>query len=88
MEGGFSRSYLKFGTPSTEHKRVRMEMTVPDDRVANLINYINLNNPTQYDYPVPDVTVVPCTTGNAAYINWAKGTGKVDFSKIDYSHPD
>ena len=46
MDGGFSRSYLKFGTPSTENKRVRLEMTVPDNRVANLINFVNQNNPT------------------------------------------
>ena len=85
MDGGFSRSYLKFGTPSTENKRVRLEMTVPDNRVATLINYVNNNNPTQYDYPVPDVTVIPISTGNAAYINWAKSSGKVDFSKIEYS---
>lgn len=86
MDGGFSRSYLKFGTPSTENKRVRLEMTVPDGRVANLINFVNMNNPTQYDYPVPDVTVIPVTTGNAEYISWAKASGKVDFSKIDYAH--
>lgn len=85
MDGGFDRSYLKFGTPSTEKKRVRLEMTVPDDRVPKLIDYVNNNNPTQYDYPVPDVTVIPVTTGNAEYIKWAKASGKVDFSKVDYS---
>ena len=85
MDGGFSRSYLKFGTPSTENKRVRLEMTVPDGRVSQLINFVNNNNPTQYDYPVPDVTVIPVSTGNAEYIKWAKASGKVDFSKIEYS---
>lgn len=64
MEGGYDRSYLKFGTPTTETKRVRLEMTVPDDRVASLIDYANNNNPTQYDYPVPNVTVVPVTLAN------------------------
>lgn len=85
MDGGFDRSYLKFGTPSTEKKRVRMEMTVPDDRVPKLIDYVNNNNPTQYDYPVPDVTVIPVVTGNSQYIKWARASGKVDFSKIEYS---
>jgi len=68
MEGGYDRSYLKFGTPSTEVKRVRLEMTVPDGRVANLIDYVNNNNPTTYDYPVPNVTVVPVTLANPAYV--------------------
>ena len=89
MEGGYDRSYLKFGTPSTETKRVRLEMTVPDNRVANLINFVNLNNPTPYDYPVPNVTVVPCTTANPAYAKWAKESGKIKYSKIQYGkYPD
>jgi len=89
MEGGYDRSYLKFGTPSTETKRVRLEMTVPDGRVANLIDYVNNNNPTQYDYPVPNVTVVPVTLANPAYVQWANESGKINYSKIKYGkYPD
>lgn len=72
QEGGFQRSYLKFGRPSSEVQRVRLEMTTSNDKVAALIDFINLNNPTMYDYPVPDVTVLPITTGNPEYIKWVK----------------
>lgn len=68
MEGGYERSYLKFGTPSTELKRARLEMVTPDDKVATLIDYINNNNPTTYDYPVPNTTVVPVTVANPEYV--------------------
>lgn len=63
-----------------------MEMTVPDERVTNLIEYINLNNPTHYDYPVGDITVVPVTTGNAAYIKWAKESKKIEIEREKAEH--
>jgi uncharacterized protein involved in tolerance to divalent cations len=71
FDGGFERSYLKFGRPSTEKTRVRLEMVVPDTNVSNLIKYVNNNNPTMYDYPVPDVYVIPVTKGNKKFISWA-----------------
>ena len=84
MEGGYDRSYLKFGTPSTETKRVRLEMTVKDDKIANLIDYTNTNNPTQYDYPVPNLTVIPVTLANPAYVKWVGESGKIEYDKIKY----
>lgn len=72
QEGGFQRSFLKFGRTASEVQRVRLEMTTSNDKVAALIDFVNQNNPTMYDYPVPDVTVLPITTGNAEYIKWVK----------------
>lgn len=72
QEGGFQRSYLKFGSASSEVQRTRLEITTSNDKVAALIEYVNLNNPTMYDYPVPDITVLPITTGNPEYIKWVK----------------
>jgi hypothetical protein len=46
FDGGFERSYLKFGRPSTERNRVRLEMVLPDDNIKKLIDYTNNNNPT------------------------------------------
>ena len=82
IDGGFERSYLKFGRASTEKTRVRLEMVVPDDKVKLLIDYVNNNNPTTYDYPVPDLTVIPITGGNTKFINWAKNPTKIDYKKI------
>jgi uncharacterized protein involved in tolerance to divalent cations len=72
QEGGFMRSFLKFGRPSSEVQRVRLEMTTSNEKVAALIEFTNQNNPTLYDYPVPDVTVLPITTGNPEYVKWVK----------------
>jgi len=63
---------LKFGRPSTELGRTRLEMTTSNDKIPALIDFINQNNPTNYDYPVPDVAVVPVNQGNPAYIDWVK----------------
>lgn len=72
QEGGFQRSFLKFGRPASEVQRVRLEMTTSNDKIAALIDFVNQNNPTLYDYPVPDVTVLPITTGNPEYVKWVK----------------
>jgi uncharacterized protein involved in tolerance to divalent cations len=82
FDGGFERSYLKFGRPTTEKTRVRLEMVVADGQLTGLIDYVNNNNPTMYDYPVPDVTVIPVTQGNQAFIDWAKAPTKIDYDKV------
>ena len=57
---------------STEKGRDKLELTTTGDKVAELIDYINKNNPTTYDYPVPDVVAIPVETGNSKYISWVK----------------
>lgn len=64
QDGGFNRSFLKFGRIHTEIGRVRMELTTTNDKVTQLVDFINHHNPTPYDYPVPDSTVLPVTKGN------------------------
>lgn len=71
-EGNFERTYLKLGRMSTEKGRDKLELTTTGDKVAALIDYVNSNNPTSYDYPVPDTVVLPVETGNAKYIAWVK----------------
>jgi uncharacterized protein involved in tolerance to divalent cations len=72
LEGTFNRSYLKFGQPVTETGRTRLTMHVTNNNVNQLIDYINNNNPTMYDYPVGDIIVLPVTGGNPQYIDWVK----------------
>lgn len=57
---------------ATESGRDKLELTTTGDKVAALIDYVNTNNPTSYDYPVPDTVVLPVETGNAKYIAWVK----------------
>ena len=57
---------------ATEKGRDKLELTTTGDKVAELIDYINKNNPTNYDYPVPDTVAIPVETGNAKYISWVK----------------
>lgn len=86
QEGGFERSYLKFGRPSTEVGRTRLTMTTTNDKIPALIDFINQNNPTSYDYPVADVSVLPVNQGNPAYIEWVKKeTGSEAGLKVDES---
>lgn len=54
----------------TEKGRDELQLTTTADRVSTLIDYINNNNPTQYDYPVPDTHVIPVTNGNPEYLAW------------------
>lgn len=82
IDGGFERSYLKFGRPSSEKNRVRLEMVLPDDNIKKLIEYTNNNNPTLYDYPVPDLTVIPVTKGNNKFVKWAEKPHKIDYKKV------
>ena len=71
-QGKMHRSYLKFGKMHTESERVSVELTTKSDRVSNLIEWINLHQPTQYDYPVPDMMAVAIKSGNEAYIQSIK----------------
>ena len=57
-------------------------MVLPDDNIKKLIDYTNNNNPTEYDYPVPDVTVLPVTKGNNKFVQWASAPEKIDFAKV------
>lgn len=72
QEGGFQRTYLKFGRMTTEKGRDRLELTTSNDNVKALIDYINDNNPNSYDYPVPDISVIPVENGNPAFVKWVK----------------
>ena len=51
-------------------------MTTSDDRVQKLIDFINVNAPNQYDYPVHDISVAPISEGNKNYISWLKKQNK------------
>lgn len=57
---------------ATEKGRDKLELVTSADKVAAVIDYTNQNNPTQYDYPVPDVVAIPIETGNAKFLAWAK----------------
>jgi len=70
QEGGFHRSYLKFGKIETEVSRARMTLVTTDDKIAELIEYINHENPDDYDYPVPDLMFTPIARGNDKYVSW------------------
>jgi uncharacterized protein involved in tolerance to divalent cations len=73
-EGNFERTYLKLGRMATEKGRDKLELITTNDKVAALIDYINMYNPTSYDYPVPDTVALPIKTGNSKYLNWVKKT--------------
>lgn len=57
---------------ATERGRDKLELTTTDDKVAALIDYVNENNPTIYDYPVADTIAIPVTTGNTKYLEWVR----------------
>ena len=81
-ESGVDRSYLKLGKLATNPDRVRVQLTLAESRVVPLIDYINQNNPSTYDYPVQDTIVVPIKTGDPDYIQWVIESAK---KKIDYN---
>lgn len=81
-EHGFKRTYLKFGRKYTEEGRYKLEMEVPDRNVEKLISFINENNPTNYDYPVPDAAVIPISEGNKFFLKWARRDEKINFDTI------
>jgi uncharacterized protein involved in tolerance to divalent cations len=59
---------------ATEKGRDKLELVTTTDKVAALIDYVNENNPTIYDYPVPDTIAIPVTTGNPKFLSWAKSS--------------
>ena len=59
---------------STEKGRDKLELTTTVDKVADLIDYINQNPPTLYDYPVPDTIAIPVETGNPKWLSWVQKT--------------
>ena len=61
-----------FGTAHTEKERVRLVLTTADDRVPELVDFVNQNSPSLYDYPVPDVITEPVQSGDEDYIKWVK----------------
>lgn len=61
-------------------------MTTASTKVPALIDYVNDHNPTPYDYPVPDVTVIPVKGGNKDFLTFAKtSTEKGMKVKLDES---
>ena len=53
---------------TTERDRERLECITTNDKVPALINFINTNYPSNYDYPVPDVVSVPVERAHSSYI--------------------
>ena len=49
-----------------------MEFTTNTEKVDKLIDYVNNHNPTPYDYPVPDITVIPVLGGNKDHLTYIK----------------
>ena len=47
-------------------------MTTTDEKVPNLIKFINRQTNLNYDYPVPDVIVEPVQAGNSEFLAWVK----------------
>lgn len=45
-------------------------MRVSGAKVTQLIDYINNENPTNYDYPVPNTIALPVDNGNPKYLDW------------------
>lgn len=85
QDGGFDRSYLKFGRISTEKGRSRLQMTTSGSKVLELIEYCNNENPTNYDYPVPNSHALPISMGNELYLNWVTKQTSSAAGKINYS---
>lgn len=59
-------------------------MTTGDSRLVELIDYINNENPTSYDYPVPNTIVLPVQTSNDKYVAWVKSQVSTEAGKIHY----
>ena len=55
---------------TSEPNRIRLELSTSDDKVTKLVEYVNNNQPTPYDYPVPDITVLPVSGGNEKYLEF------------------
>ena len=68
--GGFERTYNKMGTLHTDKHKVWVELTTSDNKVKSLVDFVNKNDPTVYDYPVSDIQVEPITVASNTFINW------------------
>ena len=79
-EANFQRTYLKFGKMETEVDRDRLEMVTTDDKVADLITFINTNSPSNKEYPRPDVYVTAVEGGNPEYLDWVKKHVSAEFA--------
>ena len=55
-----------------EPNRIRLELTTSDEKILKLVEYVNNHQPTPYDYPVPDITVLPVSGGNDKYLDFVK----------------
>ena len=59
-------------------------MTTAESRLVELIDYINNENPTHYDYPVPNTIVLPVSNSNEKYVSWVKTQVGSEAGKIKY----
>jgi len=59
-------------------------LTTSDARLVELIDYCNNENPTHYDYPVPNTIALPVSTSNDKYVAWVKEQTSTDSGKIKY----
>ena len=47
-------------------------MYTTNEKVPELINFINTNSPDKYDYPVHNPMVEPITVADKKFIGWIK----------------
>jgi len=68
-----TRAYLKHNHMVVEQKetQIKLEMLTSDDRIAELIEEVAVNQPAGA-YPEFDLVVTPLATGNKEYIQWVK----------------
>jgi uncharacterized protein involved in tolerance to divalent cations len=59
-------------------------MTTGESRLVELIDYINNENPTHHDYPVPNTIVLPVSISNDKYVEWVKKQVSTESGKIKY----
>ena len=52
------------------------------------MDFINDENPTNYDYPVPNIVALPVSNGNPEYLSWVKSQCSTDAGKIKYDPED
>ena len=56
------------GNEEQENGHMMMEVVTVDERVNELLNYINKHIPNNYDYPANDVTVQAVRKATDSYI--------------------
>ena len=70
--GSMQREYLQYGNLQATNEKLLVELTTADAKVPDLINFINAQNPNEYDYPVTDVQVEAVDSGDSSYFAWVK----------------